>query len=100
MAAPRPPSRPTTSASRRADADSQDWLKALRSAARERNAARTRLHDLLVEAAYGEAQRRWPPGRAELPALASQAATAAVTSISSELDGYRGDARFTTWASP
>ena len=64
----------------------------------ERQAARARLHDLLLEAAYGEAQRRWPPDRAELPALASQAASAAVTSISSELDSYRGDTRFTTWA--
>lgn len=98
MAAARPLSRRAASASQRANPDSQDWLRALRSAARERQAAQARLHDLLLEAAYGEARRRWPPARAELSALASQAATAAVTSISSELDGYRGGARFTTWA--
>jgi RNA polymerase sigma-70 factor, ECF subfamily len=44
------------------------------------------------------ARRRWPSARAELPGLANQAATTAVTSIASELDGYRGDTRFTTWA--
>jgi RNA polymerase sigma-70 factor, ECF subfamily len=98
MAAARPLSRRAASASQRKDADSQDWLRALNSAARERQAARARLHALLLEAASGEARRRWPEGRAELHALASQAATGAVTSISSEIDGYRGDSRFTTWA--
>jgi len=98
MAAARPLSRRAVAASQRADANSQDWLKALRSAARERQAARARLHDLLLKAASGEARRRWPPAWAELPGLANQAATTAVTSIASELDGYRGDTRFTTWA--
>jgi len=98
MAASRPLSRPAAAASQRADADSQHWLKALRSASRERQAARARLHELLLDAARGETRRRWPSAPAEFPALASQVATTAVTSIASELDGYRGGTRFTTWA--
>lgn len=98
MAAARPLRRAASSPGQRSDTDRQDWLKALRSAARERQTARARLLDLLREAADNEARRRWPSARADLPELATQAASTAVTSIVIELDSYRHGSRFTTWA--
>jgi RNA polymerase sigma-70 factor (ECF subfamily) len=99
MANARPLSRPGA-ARPGAEEDPQDWVRALRSARRERDAAQARLYDMLLQAARREAQRRWSPAAAEdeLSDLARKAATAAVLAIASDLGGYSGAARFMTWA--
>jgi RNA polymerase sigma-70 factor (ECF subfamily) len=84
------------------DADSQDWLRALRAGREERDAAIARLHQLLLKAARFEFGRR----RASLPHLrggdfddlAHQAADDALVSVLRRLDDFRGESRFTTWA--
>jgi RNA polymerase sigma-70 factor, ECF subfamily len=100
MADARPLSRPGTATWRGAEEDPQDWMRALRSARRERDAAQARLYDVLLQAARREAQRRWSPTAAqdELSDLARKAATAAVLAIANDLGGYSGSARFMTWA--
>src|SRR5258706_9535524 len=100
MADARPLSRPETAAWQAAEQDPQNWVRALRSAPGDRDAARARLYELLLQAARSEANRRWSATAApEEPGdLAGQAATAAVLAIASDLDGYGGDTRFMTWA--
>jgi RNA polymerase sigma-70 factor, ECF subfamily len=100
MADARPLSRPETAAWQGAEQDPQNWVRALRSAPGDRDAARARLYELLLQAARSEAQRRWSATAAQedLGDLAGQAATAAVLAIASDLDGYSGDTRFMTWA--
>src|SRR5258706_1606504 len=100
MADARPLSRPETAAWQPAEQDPQSWVRALRWAPGARDAARARLHELLLQAARSEAKRRWSATAApEEPGdLADQAATAAVLAIASDLDGYSGDTRFMTWA--
>jgi RNA polymerase sigma-70 factor, ECF subfamily len=86
----------------RVDADSREWLSALRTRGAERDAAIGRLHGLLVRAARFEVSRR----RAalshvrgeELDDLALQAADDALVAVLAKLDHYRGASRFTTWA--
>ncbi len=84
------------------DAESRDWLLGLRADGSRGEAARHRLHDLLLRAARFEINRR----RATLPHLrggdfddlANQAADDALLAILGKLDSYRGESRFTTWA--
>jgi RNA polymerase sigma-70 factor, ECF subfamily len=86
----------------RAQADSQAWLRALRTPGTERERAVTRLHELLVRAARFEVSRR----RAalshvrgeELEDIALQAADDALMAVLAKLGDYRGTSRFTTWA--
>jgi RNA polymerase sigma-70 factor, ECF subfamily len=86
----------------RAQADSRAWLDALRSTGTGRDAAITRLHELLLRAARFEVSRR----RAalahvrgeELDDIALQAADDALVAVLAKLDDYRGASRFTTWA--
>jgi RNA polymerase sigma-70 factor, ECF subfamily len=86
----------------RAQADSHEWLAALRRPGTERDEAIGRLHELLVRAARFEVSRR----RAalshvrgeELDDLALQAADDALVAVLGKLDDYRGASRFTTWA--
>jgi RNA polymerase sigma-70 factor (ECF subfamily) len=86
----------------RAQADSREWLNALRATGPERNAAVGRLHELLLRAARFEVSRR----RAalshvrgeDLDDLAVQAADDALVAVLAKLDDYRGASRFTTWA--
>jgi RNA polymerase sigma-70 factor (ECF subfamily) len=99
---PRLPISPATGEPDRAEADSREWLRVLRSTGAERDAAVGRLHELLVRAARFEVSRR----RAalshvrgeELDDLALQAADDALVAVLAKLDDYRGASRFTTWA--
>jgi RNA polymerase sigma-70 factor, ECF subfamily len=86
----------------RAQADSNAWLRTLRTPGAKRDEAVARLHELLVRAARFEVSRR----RAalshirgeELDDLALQAADDALVAVLAKLDDYRGASRFTTWA--
>jgi hypothetical protein len=77
-------------------------MDGLRSAAAGRDAVLARLHGLLLHAARQEAGRRnrWlrlnGPDRDD---LARQAAADALTAITAQLDGFRGQSMFRTWAS-
>jgi len=81
---------------------SDDWLRALRAEGHDRDAAITRLHELLLRAARFELSRR----RAalshvrgeELDDIATQAADDALMAVLAKLDDFRGASRFTTWA--
>jgi RNA polymerase sigma-70 factor (ECF subfamily) len=79
------------------DADSAEWLRALRGPAPED--AYTRLHALLLRAARTELRRRGPAiaGR-ERDDLAHQAAADALVAVRRKLPAFRGESRFTTWA--
>ena len=84
------------------DPESPGWMDGLRSAAAGRDAVLARLHGLLLHAARQEAGRRnrWlrlnGPDRDD---LARQAAADALTAITAQLDGFRGQSMFRTWAS-
>jgi RNA polymerase sigma-70 factor (ECF subfamily) len=89
------------------DEESREWLRCLagtgpgaRTTAGQEQAL-GRLHDLLLRAARAELRRRNRPagveGR-ELDDLAHQAAGDALVAITSKLDRFRGESRFTTWA--
>jgi RNA polymerase sigma-70 factor, ECF subfamily len=81
------------------DAESQEWVRALRAADGEANA---QLHALLLRAARFEVARRkttLPHLRGnELDDIAMEAADDAMMSVLRRLDDFRGDSRFTTWA--
>lgn len=82
--------------------DSEAWVAALSSPGPARDAACSRLHELLLRAARFEVNRR----RASLPHLrgddfddlAVQSADDALMAIMRKLDTFRGDSKFTTWA--
>jgi RNA polymerase sigma-70 factor, ECF subfamily len=82
--------------------DSDAWVAALSSPGPARDAACSRLHEILLRAARFEVNRR----RARLPHLrgddfedlAVQSADDALVAILAKLDTFRGDSRFTTWA--
>jgi RNA polymerase sigma-70 factor (ECF subfamily) len=84
------------------DDDSDAWVAALSSTGSARDAACSRLHEILLRAARFEVNRR----RARLPHLrgddfedlAVQSADDALVAILAKLDTFRGDSRFTTWA--
>ena len=82
------------------DAESQEWLRSLRTdGTREESTAR--LHALLLRAARFEVARRRPSlphlrGN-ELDDIAHEAAADAVVSVLRRLDDFRGASRFTTW---
>jgi RNA polymerase sigma-70 factor (ECF subfamily) len=85
-----------------ADPDSREWLRGLRAAGGERQAAVERLHALLLRAARFEVARRRPTlphlrGN-ELDEIALEAADDALMSVLARLDDFRGASRFTTWA--
>jgi RNA polymerase sigma-70 factor (ECF subfamily) len=85
------------------DAESREWLDALRSAdAATRDDAIGRLHALLLRAARFEVSRRraaQPHLRGgDLDDVATQAADDAVVNVLRRLDDFRGASRFTTWA--
>jgi RNA polymerase sigma-70 factor (ECF subfamily) len=84
------------------DAESREWLHALRSTGAAREDALAKLHSLLLGAARFEVARRRPTlphlrGN-ELDDIAHQAADDALMSVLRRLDDFRGASRFTTWA--
>jgi RNA polymerase sigma-70 factor, ECF subfamily len=87
---------------RRHDRESRAWVEALRSVGLRRDEAVWRLHALLVREARFEVRRRtaWlsHPSGGDLDDLAVQAADDAVVAILAQLDHFRGDSLFTTWA--
>lgn len=83
------------------DAESREWLRALRAEDGTRDAAIARLHALLLRAARFEVARRQPTlphlrGN-ELDDIAAEAADDALMSVLRRLDDFRGASRFTTW---
>ena len=83
------------------DSDSARWIAALAPAAPGRDAAITRLHDLLLRVARSELRRRrtrWGIEGPELEDLAHHAASDALLALLAKLDQFRGESRFTTWA--
>jgi RNA polymerase sigma-70 factor (ECF subfamily) len=85
------------------DAESREWLAALRSVDdATRGEAVARLHALLLRAARFEVRRRAAAtrhvGGPELDDLAQQSADDALVAVLAKLDVYRGASRFTTWA--
>jgi RNA polymerase sigma-70 factor (ECF subfamily) len=84
------------------DDDSEAWLTALRTPGPARDAATTRLYELLLRAARFEVHRRrttLPHLRGDdLDDLAIQSADDALMAIMAKLDTFRGESRFTTWA--
>jgi RNA polymerase sigma-70 factor, ECF subfamily len=82
------------------DEESGEWLRCLAMPA-ERDQALARLHQLLLRAAHAELRRRSltaPIDGQEQDDLAHQAADDALLAITSKLDRFRGESRFTTWA--
>ena len=83
-------------------AENAEWLAALRGGGDRRDAALSKLHQLLLRAARAEAIRRLgslPDAvRGELDEHCAQAADDALMTVMSRLDTFRGDSRFTTWA--
>jgi RNA polymerase sigma-70 factor (ECF subfamily) len=84
------------------DAESRAWLRRLRAAGAERDAAVADLHELLLRAARFELGRR-RAGVAHLRGddyddLAHQSADDALVAVLRKLDDFRGESRFTTWA--
>ncbi len=85
----------------RFDPDSEQWVRALTGSGPQREAALTRLHDLLLRIAGGELRRRAGQLRItgpELDDLAYQAAADALLAIVVKLGQFRGESKFTTWA--
>jgi RNA polymerase sigma-70 factor (ECF subfamily) len=85
----------------RLDPESAEWLRVLGGAGPGREAALTRLHEMLLRIAQREARRRGPRmliAGPELEDLAYQAAADALMAITAKLGQFRGESRFTTWA--
>ncbi len=84
------------------DAESQGWVRALRSEGQAREETIARLHELLLRGArfeVGRRHREMPHLRGgDLDDIALQSADDALVAVLSKLDGYRGESRFTTWA--
>jgi RNA polymerase sigma-70 factor (ECF subfamily) len=78
------------------------WVRRLRGDAGEALAAMRELHALLLRGARFAVARRVPAPQlrgAELEEIATEAADDALLAVLRHLDDYRGDSRFTTWAS-
>jgi RNA polymerase sigma-70 factor, ECF subfamily len=82
------------------DPESAEWLASLRGEASEE--ATQRLRKRLLKVARSEVNRRrsqLPFGGPELDDIADHAASDAVIAVLGKLDQFRGESRFTTWAS-
>jgi RNA polymerase sigma-70 factor (ECF subfamily) len=93
--------KPAAAVPHEVDAESREWLRALRSTGVERDEAVARLHALLLRAARFEVARRRPTlpylrGN-DLDEIALQAADDALMSVLARLDDFVGASRFTTW---
>lgn len=83
------------------DEETSRWLLELGSPGPGREAATTRLHEILLRVARAELRRRGPQPSItgpELDDLAHQAADDALLAIVTKLSEFRGESRFTTWA--
>lgn len=84
------------------DRENRRWVQDLAATGPIRETACGELYPLLLRVAKSEARRRAPLLRLDGPELediAHQAAADALMSITERLDRFRGEARFTTWAS-
>jgi RNA polymerase sigma-70 factor (ECF subfamily) len=84
---------------RSTDLGSDEWVASLRDGCRDTAVAQ--LHELLLRVARSEVRRRNAGGQItgpELDDLAYQAAADAVLLVTSRIDEFRGESRFTTWA--
>jgi RNA polymerase sigma factor (sigma-70 family) len=82
--------------------ENRRWVRDLAAAGPQRETACTELYPLLVRIAKSEARRRarlLQLDGPELEDIAHQAAADALMAITERLDRFRGEARFTTWAS-
>src|SRR4051794_25261910 len=78
------------------------WVQALAAVGPRKEAACSELYPLLLRIGRGEVRRRAPLLRLngpELEDIAHQAAADALMAVCERLDRFRGEARFTTWAS-
>lgn len=82
------------------DAESAEWVRALRGDGTERDEAVRRLHAMMLRACRAETARRSRHGLggAELDDVANQAADDATIAVLRKMSEFRGDSRFTTWA--
>jgi RNA polymerase sigma-70 factor (ECF subfamily) len=85
------------------DAVSRRWVDGLRAADDRRERTVVELRELFGRIAHHEARRRRDRlgaiGGPELEDIAEQAADDAVLEVTAALDRFRGESRFTTWAS-
>jgi RNA polymerase sigma factor (sigma-70 family) len=82
--------------------ENRRWVDDLSSTGPSREEAYNELYALLLRVAKAEARRRAASlrcGGPELEDIAHQAAADALMSITERLEKFRGEARFTTWAS-
>ena len=83
------------------DPDSAEWVRSLEGAEVAREAARLRLHAMLLRIARSEVRRRSHHiqiSGPELDDVAHQAAADAMVAIMAKVRQFRGESRFTTWA--
>ena len=81
------------------DPESAEWLRSLRAADAEREAAYAQLHERLLRIARAELSRRAAAiAGPELDDVAHQAAADALVSIRRRLADFRGESRFISWA--
>ena len=83
------------------DPDSAEWVRSLEGTEVAREAARLRLHAMLVRIARSEVRRRshrLQISGPELDDIAHQAAADAMVAIIAKVTQFRGESRFTTWA--
>jgi RNA polymerase sigma factor (sigma-70 family) len=81
--------------------ENRRWVRDLGSQGPAREAACSELYTLLLRVAMSEARRRAPMLRLDGPELddiAHQAAADALMAVTERLEKFRGEARFTTWA--
>ena len=84
------------------DRENRRWVRDLAAVGPRREAACDELYPLLLRVGKSEARRRAPLLRLngpELDDIAHQAAADALMAITGRVDTFRGEARFTTWAS-
>ncbi|GAA1647416.1 RNA polymerase sigma factor [Nonomuraea maheshkhaliensis] len=84
------------------DQENRRWVRDLAAAGSRREATCAKLYPLLLRVAHSEARRRASRLKLDGPELediAHQAAADALMAITERLDKFRGESRFTTWAS-
>ena len=83
------------------DPDPDRWVAALTGPGPDREAALTRLHELMLRIARAELRRRggrWRITGPDRDDLAYQAAADALVALLGKVGQFRGESRFTTWA--